>query len=94
MAAAIARKLNEALSVHARHALYREDGRWYHNLTKFPGALFDREGFIVFETEREYESCPDLSRGKELNVPRGISRIQGYVRDGRIAPMLSELGSI
>lgn len=91
MAAAIGRKLNEALAIGARHALYREDGRWYENLNRFPGVLFDREGFVVFETKQAYESCSDLRKGIKLNVTGGISRIQGYVRDGRISSILSAL---
>jgi hypothetical protein len=29
--------LNEAWQVGAKHALYREDGKWYHQLRDFPG---------------------------------------------------------
>ena len=37
-------------------ALYREDGKWYHHLKKFPGALFDFNGYIVFATRRGVRS--------------------------------------
>ena len=73
--------LNRKWKVGARHALYRQDGRWYHHLERFPGALFDAHGYVVFETEGHYyEQCKQWCR-KQLNVrPGGISSIPGYVR--------------
>ena len=72
---------NREWSVNAKHALYREDGCWYHVLKRFPGALFDSHGYIEFQTEREFRSCSYLAIGDEVNVkhPRGISGIPGYV---------------
>ncbi len=76
------RLLNHEWNVNASHALYREDGKWYHRLEFFPGALFDAEGYIVFETEKAFLDCPYLSIGDEVNVrtPNGISSIPGYIR--------------
>ncbi len=76
------KKLNEKWGVNARHALYREDGRWYHILERFPGALFDAHGYVVFQTESEFRSCSYLMIGDEVNVKgeSGISAIPGYVR--------------
>src|SRR5687768_16085757 len=34
--------------VSVRHALYHRDGTWYNNLRRFPGALFDPHGYVVF----------------------------------------------
>ena len=73
---ALARRWN----VNVRHALYHKDGTWYNNLERFPGALFDPTGYIIFKTRAAYERSPFLNRGRELNVPRGISSIPGYVR--------------
>jgi hypothetical protein len=84
----IGRKLNEQLGVRAEHALYREDGRWYEHLVRFPGVLFDLHGYIVFNTKHSYESCPQLRHGVQLNVDGGISSIRGYVRDDRIEALL------
>jgi len=80
MAVPIGRRLNTEWNVGARHALYREDGRWYHHLKRFPGALFDRHGYVVFQTEDAYRQCPQLRHGQELHVDGGISSIRGYVR--------------
>ena len=75
--------LNQRWNVGARHALYRKDGRWYHHLERFPGALFDLNGFVVFETKEEYKACGHLSQGKRLHVTdNGICGIPGYVRMG------------
>lgn len=52
------KKLNDEWGVGAAHALYREDGTWYHVLEKFPGALFDAHGYVLFETETAYRNCP------------------------------------
>ena len=78
------RGLNEKWKVGALHALYRQDGSWYHTLTKFPGALFDEHGFLWFETKQDYEECPYLTRGKRdgtnwLGLKHGtIAKTPGY----------------
>ena len=73
--------LNRKWKVGARHALYRQDGRWYHHLKWFPGALFDADGYVVFETKEAYEQCRKLQHGVRLHVRAGgISSIPGYVR--------------
>jgi hypothetical protein len=74
------RLLNELWRVGARHALYHKDGVWFNHLVRFPGALFDPHGYVVFETSASYERCPRLRHGKELNVPAGIAAIPGYVK--------------
>ena len=73
-------QLNREWRIGARHALYREDGRWYHLLERFPGALCDSNGYKKFMTEQEFLDCRHLSIGQEVNVPNGIASIPGYVR--------------
>lgn len=72
--------LNHLWDVRAAHALYIHDGHWYHQLKSFPGALFDRHGYVRFETEAEYRSCPYLQIGKQISVPKRISSIPGYIK--------------
>lgn len=74
------RMLNQEWGVGAEHALYHRHGTFYENLSRFPGALFDACGYVVFEAEAEYRSSPHLRIGEKLNVPDGISSIPGYVR--------------
>ncbi|MGB7748280.1 MAG: hypothetical protein WBN75_13450 [Verrucomicrobiia bacterium] len=72
-------KLNEEWRIGASHALYRKTGDWYVLLNKFPGALCDKNGYILFKSKSDYHSCPHLKIGKEISVPLGISKIPGYV---------------
>jgi hypothetical protein len=72
------KELSRLWGVKAEHALYHKDGTFYENLHRFPGALFDRNGYVRFETEHEYRQCPYLNIGKKLNVRHGIASIPGY----------------
>ncbi len=72
--------LNQLWEVGAKHALYSKDGKWYHLLRTFPGALFDANGYVVFKTEEDYLKCEYLKIAKHIHVPKGISAIPGYVR--------------
>jgi len=83
------KRLNELWGVGARHALYREDGKWYHQLQTFPGALFDANGFIVLRTENEYKNSPHFQIKKDLHVPNGISSIPGYTRVSEKSQMMA-----
>lgn len=71
--------LNDKWQIGAKHALYRYDGKWYHHLKDFPGALFDANGYIVFESEDAYLTCEYLQHAQDLHIPVGISSIPGYV---------------
>jgi hypothetical protein len=78
------RQLSDQWNVGASHALYRQDGTWYHRLERFPGALFDEIGYIRFQTKEDLLQCPGILIGKErknwLSVPAGIAGLPGYVR--------------
>ena len=57
------------------------EGRFYENLTAFPGALFDANGYVVFETEDEYRNCEGLSVKAKTNVAKpGIRSLSQYKR--------------
>ena len=74
-------RLSREWGVHAAQARYSHDGHWYATLTRFPAALFDAHGYVLFATEGEYRTPPHISIGKEISVRRpGISGIAGYVR--------------
>lgn len=77
------RQLNEQWKVGARHALYRKDGTWYHVLARFPGALFDAHGYILFESKSALLCCPGILIGESknwINFSTGIANAPGYVR--------------
>ena len=72
--------LNELWSIGAKHTLYSHDGTWYHQLTRFPGALCDSEGCILFPTKAAFEGCPFLRIHQDVGCRGGIQQIPGYVR--------------
>ena len=74
------KQLNEMWGVGAKHALYRDDGKWYHHLKAFPGVLFDANGYVIFETKQEYLNSPYLQIGHDLHVIDGISTMPNYIR--------------
>ena len=80
MPRAIGRMLNDRWKVGARHALYHKDGKWYHQLTDFPGALFEPSGYVLFESEEAFKGCRWLSIDKDVNISGHLSQIPGYVR--------------
>jgi hypothetical protein len=74
-------RLNETWGVGASQARYSDDGHWYATLTRFPAALFDANGYVLFSTAEEYRSSPYISIGKQISVRKpGISAIPTYVR--------------
>src|ERR1035441_8106643 len=69
-------RLKEAWGVGAVQVRYSDDGHWYATLARFPAALFDAHGYVLFATEAEYRASPHLSIGKQISVPKpGISAI-------------------
>ena len=72
------RALARSWGLDVQHALFRKTGDWYHQLERFPGALLDERGYVVFETEQAYRSCAQLRINQDVGVPGGISAIPGY----------------
>ncbi len=84
-------RLNESWGVGAAQVRYSDGGHWYATLERFPAALFDAHGYVLFETEEEYRSSRHLRIGKQISVPKpGISTIPSYVRvaDADTTPLL------
>ena len=76
-----AARLNESWAAGAVQARYSDDGHWYAALTRFPAALFDATGYLLFATEEQYRASPHIRLGKQISVPKpGISAVPGYVR--------------
>ena len=76
-----ARRLSREYCVDVEQSLYSVTGSWYGHPKKFPAALWDAHGYIVFRTEEDYWASPYLNRGTQLGVPNGgISCIPGYKR--------------
>lgn len=74
--------LNRQYRLGAKHARYREDGIWYHPLERFPGVLFDRGGYVRFETESDYLNATFVKHGpnpKHIHLVDGLAGAPGYV---------------
>ena len=54
MADITGKQLNREWKVGALHALYRKNGTWYNLLERFPGVLFDTNGYIPFQTREDF----------------------------------------
>ena len=74
-----ASRLIKSWNVDAVQGRYRETGNWYHPLKRFPAALFDSHGYVLFPSEDALRS-PQIHLGKQISVPDGISSLLGYVR--------------
>jgi hypothetical protein len=74
------RVLSHKYSIGAKQSRYRETGDFYECLTKFPGALWDPDGYVMFETKEHYDRSPYLQIGVKLHVPGGIAAMPSYVR--------------
>ena len=77
-----AKKLVEKWGIPTEHALYRETGDFYNILKRFPGALCDIDGYILFQTEEEYRSNQYLviiDKNNHTHVEGGISSLPGYI---------------
>jgi hypothetical protein len=48
-------RLRKTWGIQVAQGRYRETGNWYSALTRFPAALFDANGYIIFETEVLHE---------------------------------------
>jgi len=62
-----------------QQARFHRDGHYYEHLTKFPAALCDRSGYVIFENEEEYKKDNKLQLGQQVNVDKpGISAMPKY----------------
>jgi hypothetical protein len=74
------RELNRKWKIGAAHVLYHKDGTWFHVLERFPGALCDPQGYVLFFDKEQYVNAPQLKIGARTAVPAGINQLPGYVR--------------
>src|SRR5436190_362707 len=84
------KRLNRIYRIGAAHALYSDDGEFYMQLDRFPGALFDKSGFVLFKDEAELAAAekaghlsvdgPTKTDGKmRINMNPSISSMPNYV---------------
>lgn len=75
-------RLRAKWAIPAAEVKYHHAGTWFMPLKRFPGALCDPNGYVLFPTKAAYESSPYLRIGARLNVLGVIARVPGYVRMG------------
>jgi hypothetical protein len=68
-------------------------GKFYMALTEFPGALFDDNGFAVFQTADEFRSpyinpTKDKFGNKKINIPTLLSGLPQYQIDDRVTEIV------
>ena len=78
-------RLQREWKIPAVQTRYHWKGDFFMPLDKFPGALADRNGYVVFQDSNAYFNDSHLDhRGSSINprlgVPGGISTLRGYVR--------------
>lgn len=60
-------------------ARYNSKGNWYHTLNRFPAALLDAKGYIIFQNDEELRSYPGVKVTEHINVRHLISTLPDYV---------------
>jgi hypothetical protein len=72
-------ELKERWGIPVLQARFHIDGHYYEHLIRFPAALCDPKGYVIFKAEEDYQSCKSLRLGQQVNVEMpGISSIPGY----------------
>jgi hypothetical protein len=80
------KRLQHEWNIPVRQTRYHHKGDFYMPLTQFPGALADRGGYIIFQTEQELLKCPTAelrgvgTRNVRLGILGGISNLPTYVK--------------
>lgn len=70
-------ELNRRWKLGVEQARYNDKGKFYRLLDRFPAALCDPNGYVRFETRRDYERSA-LAIGRRINAYDGIVRVEGY----------------
>jgi len=55
-------------------------GNWYASIKRYPVVLLDSHGYVRFETNDELRSTEGVKVTKQINIPKGINSLSGYVR--------------
>ena len=68
-----------------KKAYYHWEGIFFEPVHEFPVALFDEDGYVIFDSEYEYLNHPDVERGKKTNIRKGIASFSTYKKMSRPA---------
>ena len=67
------------LGIKCNQALYSAWGNFYAPIAQYPCALFDKNGFVVVNSEKDCQLL-GIKLGKRTNIPTLISTLPGYKR--------------
>lgn len=70
-------ELSKAFRLNVVQSRYSDWGNFYGLIHSYPCALWDRSGYIIFNNEDDLKT-PGVSVAKRINVPKGISSLNGY----------------
>ncbi len=72
--------LKKLWKIPAAQVRYHKDGTFFMPVDKFPAALCDPNGYVLFKTKAEYEKSSFLDIGTRVNVRNGIGKIPNYLK--------------
>lgn len=65
--------------IDVKQALYSKWGNWYGPIKSYPAALLDANGYFIVDSPDTLK-LPGFSVGKQINIPKHLSSLSGYVR--------------
>jgi len=74
------KNLKNVWNIPADQVRYHKDGKFFMPVDKFPAALCDPNGYVIFETKKDYEKSSYLNIGDRINVRSGVWKIPGYIK--------------
>lgn len=72
--------LKKLWKIPAQQVRYHKDGTFFMPFDRFPAALCDPYGYVLFNTQKEYENNKHIEIGSRVNVRCGISKLPGYTK--------------
>lgn len=75
---AFGRNLKKKWDLAVNSALFHRGGTWYNQPKRYPVALCDPDGYVVFDDKQSLESAPGVYSGKKINILAGISSFKDY----------------
>lgn len=70
-------ELSKVFGLEVVQSRYSDWGNFYSLVQSYPCVLWDRSGYIIFNNEDELK-IPGISVAKRINIPKGISSLNGY----------------
>jgi len=75
-------KYRDWLNIVAKHGVYSRLGDFYHKLEKWPGAVYDFDGYVIFNTKEDYTASKFLRispTSNSVHVIGSLKEAPGYI---------------